>query len=729
VDKLSRSAAVWIAWTVTLAGVSPRQAAGQTEPTESRVSDLRPLTLDELLRLATVTGSGGELVERATTPANVVFISRAEIIQNGWQSLGEALVSVPGLYLIDSGTSPSIGVRGVTGGLRAGTRLVKVMINGVAVNFRPDLRAFLGPEYLPMDAIERIEIAMGPLSALYGANAFIATVNVITRSPVFDTVVETSGAGQYLDQGRLGWRTSGMASYGTADVTVLLAATTASLDRSGRRVQRTFTAQDPAEGRFSPYFSEPSRADYASPTSAFGQLKVMRTPLGTFSLEGGVQSLRASGEFELNSTLTHESRESLTNGWVSTKLDKTWSEGNNTTLRLGFSGGAPNQDEQFYLTGSRARAFKRNFGYKSVEASFTSLFSAGSRFSLRFGLDGELDRENVLYYTAIFNQAEGLRQAGARLDLIADDQPRRQLLSNVGGDLQLSVVPFSLLPTLRLTASGRLDRVSYGSFGPPLQPSYRFAITYNAGQKLFLKAIVGKAFQAPSGVLMFAQPGFGAANNIIGNLNAPGVPALRPQTIQSGELVIHGLIASRAVLEASFFYQQLRDKIEFRSGGTDHVARNGGQTTYAGAEATAHFDFGPWRPFLSGATVAVVNGRRVVLAAPEAYPGMVGTAGFDLDLFHERLHLTARVRRVGERGATPSNVFFNQDARYSLPAFTAVDVTLTTARLYPLGENAETRLTISAADLLNRARSEPAFGGYDLPVTGRRILVGLRQSF
>jgi hypothetical protein len=230
-------------------------------------------------------------------------------------------------------------------------------------------------------------------------------------------------------------------------------------------------------------------------------------------------------------------------------------------------------------------------------------------------------------------------------------------------------------------------------------------------------------------VLLFAQPGFGAANNIIGNLNATGVPALGPQTIQSAELVLYGLIASRAVLEASFFYQVLKDKIEFRSGGTDHVARNGGQTAYAGAEAAAHFDVGPWKPFLTGALVAQVDGDTVLLDAPEAYPNMVGTAGFDLDMFSERLHLNARVRYVGERGATASNVFFNQDLRYSLPPFATVDLTVTTARLYLLGDTAETRIIVSAADLLNRAQSEPAFGGYDLPVSGRRVLVGLRQSF
>src|SRR6185312_10744457 len=82
--------------------------------------------------------------------------------------------------------------RGVSGGLRAGTRLVKIMINGTPVNFRPDLRAFIGPEYIPILAVERIEVVKGPLSALYGANAFLATVNVITREIPFGTTVEAS---------------------------------------------------------------------------------------------------------------------------------------------------------------------------------------------------------------------------------------------------------------------------------------------------------------------------------------------------------------------------------------------------------------------------------------------------------------------------------------------------------------------------------------------------------
>jgi iron complex outermembrane receptor protein len=698
-------------------------------PPDLRSSELRPVSLEELLSISTVTGSGGEVEERASTPANILFISRAEILQNGWQSVGEALATVPGLYLIDAGTGPSIGVRGVTGGLRAGTRLVKVMINGVAVNFRPDLRAFLGPEYLPVSVIERIEIAFGPLSSLYGANAFIATVNVITRTPTPGTTVEATGSSQFVDRARIGWRTSAVATYGSPNVSLLLGAATAGLDRSGRSVRQTFPGQDPTDSRFQPYFGDVSQADDAFPATAYGQLKILRTPAGTISLEGGVQRLKANGEFELNSTLTHESREAILNGWANVKLDKRWSDRQTTTLSVGASSGAPDKDEQFFLTSSRGRTFKRNFGYKAVDGSFTYLINFGQKLNLRLGVDGELDREDILYYTAIFNQAEGTRRPGDQLELIDADTERQQLLSDLGADLQVSTAPFEAAPNLRLTATGRVDKVSYGDFGPPLQPSWRVALTNKWGHGLYVKLIGGKAFQAPSGVLMFAQPGFGAANNIIGNLNATGIPGLRPQSIESAELVVYGLVASRAVLEASLFYQVLKDKIEFRSGGTDYVARNGGQTQYAGAEAAAHFEFGPVKPFVTGAGVARVVNNKLLLTALPAYPNLMGTAGLDVDLFGDHLHGSGRVRVVGERGGTVSNQLYNLDQPYTLRGYATVDMTLSTARLFLLGDNAETRFVVSAQDLLNQSRSEPAFGGYDVPVLGRRVLFEIRQTF
>ena len=109
-----------------------------------------------------------------STDTELIFCDLLErFARHGWRSLGEVLANVPGLYVIDDLVLPSVSVRGVSGGLNAGTRIVKVMVDGTVVNFRPDLTAFLGPELIPIEVIDRIEIAKGPLSAVYGANAFL----------------------------------------------------------------------------------------------------------------------------------------------------------------------------------------------------------------------------------------------------------------------------------------------------------------------------------------------------------------------------------------------------------------------------------------------------------------------------------------------------------------------------------------------------------------------------
>src|SRR5262245_57537307 len=152
-------------------------------PDLSGGDDYGDINLEALLRLKVVTASGGVAEESDLAPANVFTVLGSEIADHGWRSLADVLANVPGMYIVDDYVTYNVSVRGASGGLRAGSRIMKVMINGVDVNFRPDSNALIGPEFIPVEVIDRVEIARGPLSALYGANAFLATVNVITIAP------------------------------------------------------------------------------------------------------------------------------------------------------------------------------------------------------------------------------------------------------------------------------------------------------------------------------------------------------------------------------------------------------------------------------------------------------------------------------------------------------------------------------------------------------------------
>jgi iron complex outermembrane receptor protein len=162
---------------------------------------------------------------------------------------------VPGMYLIYDYVGYSVGVREVTSGYRGGTRIVKVMIDGVPISFRPDLEAFLGPEFIPVEAIERVEIAKGPLSALYGANAFLATVNVITRTPEEREVQATQRV--WHTNGNPGWGASALATHSGVDTALLLAVSYDRINRSGVQARQTYAFQGPPTGRAEP--AEPRR--------------------------------------------------------------------------------------------------------------------------------------------------------------------------------------------------------------------------------------------------------------------------------------------------------------------------------------------------------------------------------------------------------------------------------------------------------------------------------------
>lgn len=115
-------------------------------------------------------------------PSSVTVVTADEIQKYGYRNLADILRSVPGFYVTYDRDYTFVGVRGF-GRLGDWNSRILVLIDGHRINNNVLGQAMMGNEFLvDVDMIERVEIVLGPSSSLYGANAFFAVINVITRT-------------------------------------------------------------------------------------------------------------------------------------------------------------------------------------------------------------------------------------------------------------------------------------------------------------------------------------------------------------------------------------------------------------------------------------------------------------------------------------------------------------------------------------------------------------------
>ncbi len=679
---------------------------------------IEELDLQELLALPIVSSSKVE--QRAgQAPAVVTVVTDDDIKNRGYSSLAEILRVVPGFYDVYDQVTHNVGVRGINGGARASGNVLKVMIDGEPVDFRPTTGNFFGEELIPIEAIKRVEIIRGPASALYGANAFLGVVNIITRSGADGDGVRLIARGT-LDGTNPGGG-GGVLIGATADkLDLLFAATGLQRDRSGL----TLPASSPALAA-TPGLSGtgPSQNDLSQASSLLLKQSLDGVAGGKLVFLASLQRLEAAGEFFDLAPLTHHTKV----GWNDQKYRLSYQVAPTSKLSLSFSGAwqhdEPSASERLDL-GRPGVVLLRRVGVDAFSLTGDGRYEVNDALALTGGADVISENHLLQRFDQLLTEdvrsAEGavVRTQGTIIPGEGSGERRRFL--NVGAFFQ-GVLNFS--PAISLTAGGRLDVHSiYGA-----KPSARAALVYAPPDRpLSLKALYGSSFKAPSAAQLYSEPA--AVLDVRGN------PALQAQTAQTFELAcLYGLPGGRGEVSLNLFLTSLAGRVEFVQRGLYLEAQNLLDEQVLGGEVESRFNLAEGlKARVSGGvarTVAQTAGPSL-LGAPSVLNPLFPTLQVHLVLEYQlpvwgKPHLTAETSYVTSRPASQSNSLIHGSA-YSLKPYVYTAAAITWAG--PTVAGRRTGVALRVTNALDLPWAEPGFGGYDLPRSARAVMLTLNQN-
>ncbi len=130
-------------------------------------------------------------------PATINVITKEQIAQRGYTDIIEILQDMPGFdisigYGVNYATIYQRGLRTTT------TEKTLLLIDGVEENDLWTNTADISRQY-PLSNIKRVEVIYGPASTMYGTNAFVGVINIITKEP--EEMVKNKAIGISADAG------------------------------------------------------------------------------------------------------------------------------------------------------------------------------------------------------------------------------------------------------------------------------------------------------------------------------------------------------------------------------------------------------------------------------------------------------------------------------------------------------------------------------------------------
>ncbi|MDB5218412.1 MAG: hypothetical protein JWO86_6339, partial [Myxococcaceae bacterium] len=171
-DGVSRRLLAWALATFATFAMSTSARADDTD-----TSELEGLLNENVVVAASKTSEVG-----TTAPATVTTVTAEDLRRYGIRTLAEAIDFLSlGAVTSDSQHVVDIGARGVLIPNDNGDHML-LLVNGHTQNEPLFGRAVFGRgASIPLEMIDHIEVILGPGSVLYGSNAMLGVINVVTK--------------------------------------------------------------------------------------------------------------------------------------------------------------------------------------------------------------------------------------------------------------------------------------------------------------------------------------------------------------------------------------------------------------------------------------------------------------------------------------------------------------------------------------------------------------------
>jgi outer membrane cobalamin receptor len=535
---------------------------------EEKAGGIDDISLGDILNLETfmVTATKRKISVRKA-PAIATVITADEIRNMGARDLTDVLKTVPGFGVaISSEGYNQFEVRGISTTI---SEKILVMIDGHRVN-----TPYMGSglillfDNLSLEKVRQVEIIRGPGSALYGANAFVGVINVITKDADDVDGMDVTVAGGNFDTKKV----SAVVGKSFKDNDLKIFGSVAYSDTDGDDV--TIKADRIAGAPFS---MTPGHADpYLEKKEAF-----MKVSYGDLMLKGHYLQQDKGVYIGIANALTDHNLYDPTIFWSELSYSKSFTDKFSASLRTYLD---------YFEHHAKLDVFPKGFpGYPDMaptgEPSLKNR-TLGTELQLNWNMfEGNhvvagFDFEHIKQYDvkslANFHPFT-FAPLGSFQDVSSWGNFNRDVTRKVWAVYLQD--EWAVLENLNLTAGVRYD--NYDDFGGTTNP--RVGLVWNFLKNADMKLLYGQAFRAPSFSELYND----------GNPDVLGNPNCKPEKIKSYEIALGYRFGGSHTINANWFRNEIVDLIAKDTSTSPAIYTNRGSAKVDGVEVVIMGQYSP----------------------------------------------------------------------------------------------------------------------------------------